>query len=179
MTMYAYCHRHRSRGIVLPVVLIMLLVLTIASLVIVEQISSQTRIAGNAAVEQITLQAAESGLREVVYDLNSGAIPSVPVSYYSDTGGLYFFRASNYSSSTQLPWKVASNWGASLTNTPALACASPASTPVSLCQYMIEMLPSVRAKGGSTVRVFRITVRAVGPSNQAVVMLQTLYQIPS
>jgi len=179
MTTRAYRHQHRSRGMVLPVVLIMLLVLTIASLVIVEQISSQTRIAGNAAVEQITMQAAESGLREVVNDLNSGAIPSTPASYYGAAGGLYFFRASNYNATTPLPWQVAANWGSALTNTPALACASPASTAVSLCQYMIEMLPSVRAKGGSTVRVFRITVRAVGPSNQAVVMLQTLYQIPS
>lgn len=179
MTVHPYRHRHPSRGLVLPVVLIMLLVLTIASLVIVEQISSQTRMAGNAGVEQITLQAAESGLREVVNDLNSGAIPSSPATYYADAGGFYFFNAANYNSSTPLPWLVSSNWGSNLTNTPALTCVSPAGTAVNLCQYMIEMLPSVLAKGGSMTRVFRITVRVVGPSNQGVVMLQTLYQIPS
>lgn len=179
MTAQAHLVRHRSHGIVLPTVLIMLLVLTIASLVIVEQISSQTRMAGNAAVEQVTLQAAESGLREVVNDLNSGAISPLPSAYYADAGGYYYFLASNYSSGTPLPWKVTSNWGTSLTNTPALSCASPTSMAISLCQYMIEMLPSVRAKGGSTVRVFRITVRAAGPNNQSVVMLQTLYQLPT
>lgn len=179
MTVPSYHLPHRHRGLVLPVVLVLLLVLTIASLVIVEQISSQTRIASNAAVEQVTLQAAESGLREVVNDLNSGAIPSTPATYYANTGGFYFFNAANYSSSTSLPWRVATNWGTSLTNTPAIACTSPPGMAVSLCQYMIEMLPEVIAKGGSKVRVFRITVRAVGPSNQSVVMLQTLYQIPS
>jgi Tfp pilus assembly protein PilX len=179
MTLQGYRRRHRSRGIVLPVVLIMLLALTIASLVIVEQISSQTRMAGNAGVEQITLQAAESGLRQVVNDLNSGAISSAPAAYYADAGGYYFFVATNYSASTPPPWKVSTNWGTSLTNTPALTCVSPSGMAVTQCQYMIEMLPAITAKGGSKSNVFRITVRAVGPSNQGVVMLQTLYEIAS
>lgn len=179
MSAHTHPSRRHDRGIVLPTVLIMLLVLTIASLVIVEQIGSQTRMAGNAAVEQVALQAAESGLREVVNDLNSGAISSLPTAYYANAGGYYYFQASNYNSTTLLPWKIASNWGTGLTNTPALSCASPTTMAVSLCQYMIEMLPSVIAKGGSVTRVFRITVRAVGTNNQSVVMLQSLYQIPS
>ncbi|HEV2538876.1 MAG TPA: PilX N-terminal domain-containing pilus assembly protein [Frateuria sp.] len=165
-------HAPRQDGIVLPVVLILLLVLTIASLLIIEQISSQTRMATNAAVSQIALQAAESELTGVISGLNSGAISSAPSAYYGNTGGMYFFNASNYGASKPLPWKSASNFASSST-----LCG--ASVPaVSECKYMIEMLPSVRAKGGSVVRVFRITARVVGPGNHGVVMLQALYQKP-
>ncbi|HEV2621255.1 MAG TPA: PilX N-terminal domain-containing pilus assembly protein [Frateuria sp.] len=168
-------HAPRQDGIVLPVVLILLLVLTIASLLIIEQISSQTRMATNAAVSQIALQAAESELTGVISGLNSGTISSAPSAYYGNTGGKYFFNASNYGSSNPLPWKSNANWTALTSSTTLCSASVPA---VSECKYMIEMLPSVRAKGGSVVRVFRITARVVGPGNHGVVMLQALYQKP-
>lgn len=164
----SYTRQRHARGLVLPTVLIMLLVLTIASLVIVEQIGSQTRMAGNAAVEQVALQAAESGLREVVNDLNSRAITA-------DSSGYYTYQASSTP-----PWQVAANWS-SLTNNPAITCASPATMAVSQCKYMIESLPAVMIPGNDSKHstpIFRITVRAVGTNNQSVVMLQSLYQLP-
>jgi type IV pilus assembly protein PilX len=178
-------HSHRQQGIVLPMALIMLLVLTISSLVIVEQISSQTRMASNAQVAQISLQSAESGLRTVVNELSGGTISSASATYLKDTGGYYYFVAANYSSSTSLPWESTSTWN-SLTNNPVLTCASPGSyMSVTSCKYMIEMLPAVSPSGSSASSgktfdyVYRITVRVVGPNNQGAVMLQTLFLIPT
>jgi type IV pilus assembly protein PilX len=178
-------YSRRQRGIVLPVALIMLLVLTISSLVIVEQISSQTRMATNAQVAQISLQAAESGLRTVVNELSGGTISSAPATYLADAGGYYYFVPTNYSSSTSLPWENTSTWN-SLTNAPAITCTSPGSyMAVTSCKYMIEMLPAVsppgsNAAGGKTLDyVYRITVRVVGPNNQGTVMLQTLFLVPN
>jgi len=175
----SYSHTRRQHGMVLPVALIMLLVLTISSLVIVEQITSQTRMASNAAVADISLQAAESGLRNVVNEINSGTISSAPSTYVADANGYYYFVPGNYSSSTSLPWENTSTWTA-LTNSPAITCNSPGSyMAITSCKYMIEMLPAVTKSGNSyKTYVFRITVRVVGPSNQGAVMLQTLYTLP-
>ncbi|GLQ49683.1 PilX N-terminal domain-containing pilus assembly protein [Dyella flava] len=178
--------RNAQRGIVLPVTLIMLLVLTIASLVIVEQISSQTRMASNAAVANVNIQTAESGLDTVISELNSGAISTAQATYLADSGGFYYFEATNYSSSTPLPWESTATWNA-LTNSPPITCQGPSgSMQVTSCKYMIEMLPSVVPKGTTSSSpakyydyVFRITVRVVGPSQQGAVMLQTLYLLPN
>lgn len=180
-------HPHyRQRGIVLPVTLTLLLVLTIASLVIVEQISSQTRMATNAAIANVSLQAAESGLDMVINELNSGTIPSAPATYLGDTNGFYYFVATNYSSSTPVPWESSSTWNA-LTNSPAITCQNPSGAmAVTSCKYMIEMLPTVTPKGSAATSpsknfdyVYRITVRVVGVNSQDTVMLQTLYLIPN
>jgi type IV pilus assembly protein PilX len=178
--------RTHQRGIVLPVTLIMLLVLTIASLVIVGQISSQTRMATNAAVSNVNMQAAESGLDMVISELDSGTISTAQATYLADTGGFYYFQATNYSSTTSLPWENVATWNA-LTNSPAITCQSPSgSMQVTSCKYMIEMLPNVVPKGSNSSNpskyfdyVFRITVRVVGASNQGTVMLQTLYLLPN
>jgi Tfp pilus assembly protein PilX len=180
-------HPHRRRrGFVLPITLLMLLVLTIASMVIVEQISSQTHMASNAAVANISLQAAESGLDTVIGELSSGTIPSAPATYLKDANGFYYFVASNYSSSTLPPWENTSTWNA-LTNSPAITCQSPSGyMAVTSCKYMIEMLPDVAPKGSNATNssknfdyVYRITVRVVGTNSQDAVLLQTLYLIPS
>lgn len=170
--------QRREDGIVLPVVLIILLVLTIVSLVLVDQISTQTRMAGNAALEQITLQAAEAGLRNVTSELHAGIIPSTPASYYADSNGMYFYQASKYSSTVLLPWKNEGTWSEIANNLTLCTNGAPMSPAITECKYMIEMLPAVAVHGGGQVYVYRITVRVVGPAGQGVVMLQTLYQIP-
>lgn len=167
-----------QRGIVLPVVLIMLLVLTIASLVIAEQIGTQTRVATNAAVDQIAAEGAEAVLRNVVNQLRSGAIPSDPGSYplapstYQSTGR-YKFEASAYAT-VAVPWQNSKVWAALASPGDKTMCGN---TTVQTCQYIIEKLPNIRPPGfSSDVSVFRITSRVVGPDGQSVVMLQTLFQ---
>ena len=182
---------HRSRGIVLPVVLIMLLVLTIASLVVVGQISSQTRMAANAAVNQISLQAAEALLRNVSSQLVAGGISNTLGSYQPDadtpnTNGLYQYNALIYPTGKLLPWNNPLDWAAANNYAipPAEAlCANPGVTStgglvITDCRYIVERLPSVLPPGGSTVNVYRITARVIGQSGQGTVMLQTLFQMP-
>jgi Tfp pilus assembly protein PilX len=175
---------HRSHGIVLPVVMIMLLVLTIASLAIVGQISSQTRMAANAAVNQVSLQVAEALLRNVSNQLNSGAIPSAPGNYQVGTTanptGLYQYNPNNYSASTPPPSNVPADWAAVVQPAAGAAamCPSPVTPAISYCGYIIEKLPSVQIPGGSILNVYRITARVIGAGGQGAVRLQTLFQLP-
>ncbi|MET3654815.1 pilus assembly PilX family protein [Dyella japonica] len=168
--------RYRQQGIVLPVVLVMLLMLIIASLVITEQIKTQTRIASNAAVNQIAMQAAEAALRNTTNQLLAGTILTDPGAYQSaptpyTATGQYLFDATQYIG-TMLPWQNPKAWAA-LPSTLEV-CSN---TTVKECKFMVEKLPSVRPPGYSTdVSVFRITARVVGPDGQSVVMLQTQLQ---
>ncbi|WP_199096601.1 hypothetical protein [Dyella sp. ASV21] len=165
-----------QRGVVLPVVMIMLLVLTIASLVIAEQIGTQTRVATNASLNEISSQAAEAVLRNVVNQMRSGTIATDPGSYPLSTSsypanGQYKFEASSYAG-VLLPWQNPKAWAATTSNT-----AWCGNTTVQSCKYIIEKLPNIRPPGfSSDVSVFRITSRVVGPDGQSVVMLQTLFQ---
>jgi Tfp pilus assembly protein PilX len=191
MTMQRMSIRHaarparRSSGIVLPVVMIMLLVLTIASLALVGQITSQTRMAANAALNQVSLQVAEALLRNVSNELNSGVIPSAPGNYQVGTSanatGLYQYNPTNYSATTAPPSNVAADWAAVVnqhTVNPAM-CPSPAAPEViSFCGFIIEKLPSVQIPGGSILNVYRISARVIGHSNQGTVTLQTIFQLP-
>ena len=169
----AHRPRSRAKGIVLPTVLIMLLILSVASVVLVEQISSQTRMAGNSAATAITLQAAEATLQFATSQLVAGTYKETQ--FRANANGLYYFRASNYSKTTPVPWQTTAGW------TNALAApqtgSSSANTATAEQKYMIEELPNVISPGGSTQKAFRITARVRGPGNQGIVMLQTFYKL--
>jgi type IV pilus assembly protein PilX len=165
-----------QQGIVLPVVLIMLLVMTISSIVIVEQISSQTRMATNTQVQQVTLQAAEAALKTVSNRLFTGAITSATSAYEADANGFYFYSPSSYSASTPLPWNTTTAWTTAQSDT--TVCGSLSSQIISSCKYMIEMLPKINTKDKGWCNVFRITALVTGPSNHGQVMLQTIYLLP-
>ncbi|WP_266156432.1 pilus assembly PilX family protein [Dyella silvatica] len=170
MNAYSAQHRRHAAGIVLPVVLIMLLILTIASLVIIEQIGSQTRMAGNSAAEQLSVQAAEATLRHAANQLNSGSLSG----FRNNTGGLYCNRP-DCGLLTTPPWTVAANW------TGALSAKITATDDGSLHKFMIEELPPVVPRGSDArhpLQVYRITARVAGPDGNSVVMLQTLFQKP-
>lgn len=155
---------------VLPTVLIMLLILSVASVVLVEQISTQTRMAGNSANTTMSLQVAEALLQTATGKLLSGAYTEAQ--FRADANGLYYFRASNYSASTPVPWKTAAAW-----NSTALQLPVSATDLTSDRRFMIEELPAVSSPGGSTQKAYRITVRVIGQGQQGTVMLQTLYKI--
>lgn len=170
------CHPNRRgkllqpKGIVLPTVLIMLLILSVASMVIVEQISTQTRMAGNSANSAMALQVAEAVLQTATSQVLAGAYSEAQ--YRSNAAGLYYFRASNYSTSTPVPWKTAAGWAS------AIQVALISSTDMTTDRrYMIEELPDVTSPGGSTQKAYRITARVIGQGGQGSVMLQTLYKL--
>lgn len=153
---------------VLPTVLVMLLILTVASLVMVEQISSQTRMAGNAAASQQSLQVAEATLRAAVNQLNTYS----EAQFRADAGGLYFYRPSDYSKTTPPPWNTPADW--------ATAISQPKidnDDATTERKFMIEQLPQVQSPGGSKQTPYRITARVVGQDGHAVVMLQTIYKL--
>lgn len=161
----------RPAGMVLPTVLVMLLILTIASLVIVEQITSQTRMAGNAAAAQQTLQVAEATLRTATAKLLAGAFKEAD--FRANASGLYFYRASNYTTTTLVPWKTTAGWNTAL----KVSTAFSADDTTTQRRYIIEELPPVRSPGGNTQKTYRITARVIGVGGQGSVMLQTLYKI--
>lgn len=163
----------RAQGIVLPTVLIMLLILSVASVVLVEQISSQTRMAGNSSSTAITLQAAEATLQYATAQLVTGTYKETQ--FRANANGLYYFRASNYSKTTPVPWQTTAGWASAI---PALPIGNASANTLTAEQkYMIEELPNVISPGGSTQKAYRITVRVRGPGNQGIVMLQTFYKL--
>lgn len=159
----------RASGVVLPTVLVLLLILTIASMVMMDQITTQTRMAGNAAAAQQSLQVAEATLRQAMTDLVTGSYSEAD--FRGNANGLYFYRAENYSASQQLPWKTSAGW-----TTAMVQAKINGSDKTSERKYMIEELPPVRSPGGSTQKAYRITARVIGPGSQGSVMLQTLYR---
>ena len=168
----SFVHRSsRTRGIVLPTVLIMLLILSVASVVIVEQISTQTRMAGNSANTAISLQVAEAVLQTATSQVMAGAYSEAQ--YRANAGGLYFFRASNYSSSIKVPWQTAAGWASAKT----VSSLNPLTDLTTDRRYIIEELPAVVSPGGSTQKAYRITARVIGQGGQGSVMLQTLYKL--
>ncbi|HEV7123776.1 MAG TPA: hypothetical protein VGN24_10215 [Rhodanobacter sp.] len=160
----------RARGIVLPTVLMMLLILSVASLAIVEQISTQTRMAGNSANTAMSLQVAESLLQTATSKVIAGAYTEAQ--YRADANGLFYFRAADYNPTTPVPWQSTSAWSGA----PKQAAVSTGDLTTDR-RFIIEELPAVVSSGGSTQKAFRITARVIGQGQQGVVMLQTLYKL--
>jgi len=166
-------HRPGSRasGIVLPTALIILLILSVAAVVLVEQISSQTRMAANSANMDTTLQAAEATLRSAVSQLLGNKYSEA--NFRSNSGGTYYFNAANYSASTPVPWQTTAGWNTAITDPTAFTAGDLTKSR----KYMIEELPAVISPGGSSQKAYRITARVLGQDGQTVVMLQTLYKL--
>jgi Tfp pilus assembly protein PilX len=165
-----YRHR-RHAGMVLPTVLVMLLILTVASLVMVEQISSQTRMAGNAAASQQSLQVAEATLRNAIGLLVTGTYKETD--FRANAKGLYFYRPSDYSKTALPHWSNAADWATAQ----AQAKIDSVNDATTERKFMIEQLPQVQSPGGSKQTPYRITARVVGQDGHAVVMLQTIYKL--
>lgn len=161
----------QTRGLVLPTVLIMLLILSVAAVVLAEQISSQTRMAGNSSNMDTTLQAAEATLRDGANALTSGSVSEAQLR--GNSAGYYYFNAANYNATTPVPWQSATAWTTAVNDSVAWSN----STKLTSRKYMIEELPPVVSPGGSTQKAYRITAQVIGLDGKTTVMLQTLYKI--
>ncbi|MET0330510.1 MAG: hypothetical protein ABW154_03680 [Dyella sp.] len=175
--------RPAQRGIVLPLVLVMLLVMTIASLAIVEQIGSQTHLAANAATSGQTLQIAEAVLREAAGNLSAGTYSQAQ--FNANANGLYNHASGLYGSTNPAPFGATSTaWGSAIALSPISA-----QDLTSERKFIIERLPDAAGPGsaannansyGSAAeppQVYRISVRVIGQAKQGMVLLQGLYQL--
>ncbi len=144
---------HRQQGAVLIIALIMLLLITMASIVTIRATTMDERMAGNARDRDKALQAADAAVRTCLKQVTV----DVPSTF---TGQIL----SPVTTGTE-NWEVAANWAVGSTNSVEVVMtgAGLASNP----RCMVERL----GVGDS----YRVTGRAVGGSESAVVILQATY----
>ncbi|MEO6920043.1 MAG: PilX N-terminal domain-containing pilus assembly protein [Collimonas sp.] len=158
---------HSQRGATLFITTIMMLLLTILALGAMSLNSMQTRIATNAADAQIAFQTAEGALNQAQTNIIAGNYP--PGTFVANSNGLYTFAPASAPLWTTVNWSSSSAAIQSFTGNSSAPAA-----------YIIEQLPSVIRPGQNykkQTQVFRVTVRAVGASGGAPVMLQSTVQI--
>jgi len=161
--------RKNQKGAVLIVSLIMLLLLTILSVSSMQTIILEEKVTGNYKDKNTAFQAAEAALRAGESFLETVPLPN----FDGTTVGLYQPTATGGSR-----WNIV-NWSddAQVMNYAGLAHV--ADQPA----FIIEELLPVRDNDSSiglgeenTFRYYRITARAVGGSDTAIVMLQSVYK---
>ena len=156
-----------SRGSVLIITLLLLLMLTIMAVAQVSFNTTQTHIATNTADVQVAFQTAEGALNEAVNNLLAGNFPANNI--LSNANGLYLFDQNNAPVWSTVDWNNA--------NAVILSFQGNSNAQAS---YMIEQLPSVVHPGqnaNAPAQVYRITSHAVGASGNASVILQSTVQI--
>jgi type IV pilus assembly protein PilX len=145
-------YRSRENGAVLIITLIMLIVITLATVSSVRSTTVDERMAGNARDRNKAFQAAEAAVQNCLAMLNAGSYPGTlqdPAPW----------------SSPPL-WEVAANW----------ATGAAASYPVAMPNAELSADPRCMVERlGSTTGSFRVTGRAVGGSADTVVILQATY----
>jgi len=164
----------KQRGAVLFVSLIMLLLMTLIGISGMQTSVLEEKMAGNFKDRNMSLQAAESSLRAAEKYLNDTAtlpeFTGVTLGHYQPTAS----GAARWDNS-MTDWSDTANdviaYPSSLTGI--------ASKPV----YIIEEMPPVNESGSSleasvslTNNYYRVTTRATGGTNTAVVMLQSTYK---
>lgn len=163
----------RQRGLVLPVALLLLIIVTLAGVAAARVNVFEERMAGAARDRNQALQAAEAGLRAGERLLATGGL------VFDGTGGLYQAPAPDQ----PLVWGswTATNW-ASNGRAYDATLTSVAGQP----RYIIEELVTVAGAGGGSigsgapvsgaVTFYRITARAVGATDKSLVILQSTYR---
>lgn len=163
-------NRHKQQGAVLVVSLIILVVMTVIGLAGMEITSLEEKMAGNTRDRNIAFQAAEAALIEGEEYLQSQVI--LPA--FDGTQGLYPLTTDGSKNWDNVDWSKASEVRMVTGNTTGLA-ASPA--------YIVESLQAAGANDSLELGVaagatnfYRITARAVGQTQTAEVILQTVYK---
>ena len=160
---------NRQQGITLIVCMIVLLVITLLGLSSIRDTSMEERMAGNMKSQNVAFQAAESALREGERFIETIAV----LPDFDGTNGLY----------PQLtePWPAsASSWAvSSAVRSFSGSLSGAAGTPV----YIIEQMDAESALASSaagqvmnTTAFYRITTRAVGNTETARIVLQSIYR---
>ena len=165
--------QNTQQGIALVVSLIMLLLMTLLAITSMNTTVLEEKMAGNYKDRNMAFQAAEAGVRAGENYLRTTTV--LPV-FDGSTAGLYqptLTGASRWDDSIT-DWSVSANVK-EYTGTLAGLSSKP--------KYIIEELQAIPDSGGSVEagvttenRYYRITSRAVGGTDSALVMLQTTYK---
>jgi type IV pilus assembly protein PilX len=174
--------RRRQQGVALIMALVFLMILTIIGVTALSTTSLQEKMAGNVQDKHTAFQAAESALREaegIVLGWTAGTTPAF-------TGSGYY--QPKLATDPYPWWGIDTTWTDSTAHIAAAAVAEAALPP----SYIIEELGSVGGSsagtgslvagfappaavaGGSTM--YRITARAVGRTQSAVAMVQSVFR---
>ena len=171
---YHFKSHKKQTGAVLFVSLIMLLIMTLLGISGMQTTILEEKMAGNFKDRNMSLQAGESALREAEEYLRA---TTVLPSFTGGTLGHYQPTAAGAArwDDSVTNWSDTANDVVAYTGTLTDIATPPA--------YIIEELPPVPESGGSLeagvaveARYYRITTRAVGGTDTAVVMLQSTYK---
>lgn len=158
--------KHQS-GVVLPVSMIMLLLLTLISVTASQVTGLEEKMAGNTRDTNIAFQAAEAALRGGETFLKQANLPAFTA---TGTNGLY--------SEAATPPQQNDDWSSFNTVTySAPSLSHTASAPL----YVIQQLNSISsgsldAGNYNENELYRVTARGVGGTSTAVVVLQSVYK---
>ncbi len=144
----------RQQGAVLVIALIMLLLITLASIATIRITTLDERMAGNARDRDRALQAAEAAVRTCLKQLTV----DVPSTY---SGPILAPAATGTEN-----WELASNWTGGSSNSVEIDLTSAA---------QLSSNPRCLVERIGTGDNYRITGRAVGGQDSTVVMLQATY----
>lgn len=154
---------HRQQGMALVISLIFLAMVSLLAMASMQGALLQEKMAGNQKESQQALQAAEAGLRAAERYLEAGNSGS-----YDNSAGLYeFVSVAVDPVSPSTTWRTYASSG--------LAGRAP--------EYFIERLPYTQAGNESLAvdepigerRLYRITARGFGLSDESRVLLQSTY----
>lgn len=159
--------RHQQ-GSTLIITLVLLLILTIMAISQVSFNSTLTRISTNADDALVALASSEGAMNQATNSVISGNYSLN--NFLANTNGLYTANPNNPPLWTTINW-----------NSSAAVIQSYQGNSSARAAYFIEQLPSIVAPGQSMKKptfVYRITVRGVGQSGAAPVILQSIVQVP-
>lgn len=160
--------RSPQRGSSLIITMVLLIVLTVIAIRETSFNSTLTRIATNSSDALVAMSTTEGALNYATNSVINGNYSIA--NFIGNANGLYLFNPAN----TPI-WRTI-NW--SSTGSVIQSYQGDSSVTAS---YIIEQLPSITAPGQSTKRptsVYRITVRGVGTSGTAPIILQSIVQVP-
>lgn len=160
----------RERGATLIISLVFLVIMAMLGVTIANVTSMQERMAGNTRDRDLALQAAEAALRDAERRLatdagfRSNAIPWNPANAARANNDAFWETCFT----TDVAPCTSADTQAPLQELPSDGSGAIASAP----EYIVERRPD-----DGTTQVYRATVRAVGGTSQAVVILQAEYGI--
>jgi type IV pilus assembly protein PilX len=171
----------RQEGVVLVIALIMLVILTLLGISAMQSTSLEERMAGNARDRSAAFQSAEAALREGERQLN---VADTALPTFDDTNGFYTAPSAGDPS----PW--AGMLGSDPTSvtfwtTNGRTYGGTVTGVQAQPRYVIEELPYVPGVGDSfeaglpedrLPSYYRVTSRATGATDTAVVVVQSTYR---